>query len=60
MDAGKIERHIKHLQDQHDTLDKEIERQFKQYGNDSLVQVLKKQKLKLRDEIESYKIGARP
>jgi len=53
--STKVERHIKHLQQIHDDLDKEIEIQFKQYGNDALVQTLKKKKLHLKDEIEQHK-----
>jgi hypothetical protein len=50
--STKVERHIKHLQEVHDDLDREIEKQYKEYGNDNLVQTLKKKKLKLKDEIE--------
>ena len=53
--STKVERHIQHLQEVHDDLDKEIEKQYKEYGNDSLVQTLKKKKLHLKDEIEHYK-----
>lgn len=53
--STKVERHIQHLQEVHDGLDKEIEKQYKEYGNDSLVQTLKKKKLHLKDEIEHYK-----
>ena len=50
-----IDNKIKHLQEVHDDLDKEIQKQFSQYGNDTLVQTLKKKKLHLKDEIEHYK-----
>ena len=53
--STKVEGHIQHLQEVHDDLDKEIEKQYKEYGNDSLVQTLKKKKLHLKDEIEHYK-----
>lgn len=53
--STKVEGHIQHLQEVHDQLDKEIEKQFKEYGNDALVQTLKKKKLHLKDEIEQYK-----
>jgi hypothetical protein len=52
---GKFERHLKHLQEVHDDLDKEIIRQYNKYGDDNLVKVLKKKKLKLKDEIEHLK-----
>ena len=54
--STKVERHIKHLQEVHDDLDKEIEKQYKEYGNDALVQTLKKKKLHLKDEIEHLKL----
>jgi len=52
---NKRERHIQHLQEVHDDLDKEIEKQYKQYGDDNLVKVLKKKKLHIKDEIENLK-----
>jgi hypothetical protein len=55
MDEGKKERHIKHLQEVHDELDKEIQKQYSEYGNDSLVSSMKKRKLQLKDEIERTK-----
>lgn len=55
MDAGKLERHIAHLQQVHDDLDKQIKEEYIRYGNDALVQTLKKQKLKFKDEIDQYK-----
>jgi len=48
-------RHIEHLQEVHDDLDKEIQIQYKQYGDDNLVKTLKKKKLQLKDEIECLK-----
>jgi hypothetical protein len=50
-----IENRIKHLQDVHDDLDKEIDKKVKQYGNDTELQNLKKKKLHLKDEIEHHK-----
>jgi len=50
-----VDNKIKQLQEIHDDLDKEIEKQYKDYGNDTLVQTLKKKKLHLKDEIEHYK-----
>lgn len=55
MDKLKIQHHIKHLQELHDDLDKEIQAQYNHYGEDRLVNELKKKKLKLKDEIESFK-----
>jgi hypothetical protein len=55
MDKEKIQHHIKHLQEMHDDLDKQIVEEFKHYGNDALVSFLKKKKLKLKDEIEGFK-----
>lgn len=52
MDEGKKERHIRHLQKIHDDLDKEIQKQYTQYGDDNLVVTMKKKKLQLKDEIE--------
>lgn len=46
---------LEYLQEMHDTLDKEIEKQFKNYGEDNLVTVMKKKKLQLKDEIEKLK-----
>jgi hypothetical protein len=55
MDRLKIEHHIKHLQEMHDGLDNDIKEEEKHYGNDALVTLLKKKKLKLKDEIEGFK-----
>ena len=56
MDKLKIEHHIKHLQKQHDNLDKQIqEEEAHHHGNCAVISVLKKNKLKLKDEIEGFK-----
>ena len=55
MNSKKIQHHIKHLQDLHDDLDKQIQEEEKHYGNDALIVFLKKKKLKLKDEIEGFK-----
>lgn len=55
MNKTSIEHHIKHLEEQHRELDKQIRDDYKNYGNDRLVVVLKKQKLRLRDEIQNFK-----
>lgn len=51
----KLEGHIQHLQQVHDDLDKQIKEDYIRYGNDALVQSLKKRKLHLKDEIERFK-----
>jgi hypothetical protein len=51
----KLEGHINHLQQVHDDLDKQIQEEYKAYGEDRLVGVLKKKKLHLKDEIENFK-----
>ena len=55
MDKVKIEHHIKHLEEQHNKLDKEIIREESNYGNCAVISILKKKKLKLNDEIEGFK-----
>lgn len=55
MDKLKIEHHIKHLQKQHDNLDKQIQEEEARHGNCAVISVLKKNKLKLKDEIEGFK-----
>ena len=56
MDADKIKNHIKHLQQEHDELDVQLAEQIKHYGEDRLVTILKKKKLRLKDEIEAFKM----
>jgi len=55
MDKVKIEHHIKHLEEQHNKLDKEIIKEETNYGNCAVISILKKKKLKLKDEIEGFK-----
>jgi hypothetical protein len=55
MNTEKIQHHIKHLEEQHKNIDNLIKDSIKHYGNDSEVVGLKKKKLKLKDEIESFK-----
>ena len=55
MDKLKIKHHIKHLQKQHDNLDKQIQEEEAHHGNCAVISVLKKNKLKLKDEIEGFK-----
>ena len=51
----KIERHMHALQEKHDILDKEIRDAFMDNLGDLEIEKMKKQKLKLKDEIESCK-----
>ena len=51
----KLENHIKHLQEKHDILDKEIWELDCRYDESVECHDLKKKKLKLRDEIELCK-----
>ena len=51
----KIERHMHALQEKHDILDKEIKDAYMDNVGDVEVEKMKKQKLRLRDEIESCK-----
>ena len=55
MDKTSLEHHIKHLEEQHRDIDKQIQEDYKQYGDDRLVNTLKKKKLQLKDEIEHFK-----
>lgn len=51
----KLQHHIAHLQEKHDILDKEIRDAYMDNVGDLEVEKMKKQKLKLKDEIESCK-----
>jgi uncharacterized protein YdcH (DUF465 family) len=51
----KLEHHIDALQEKHDILDKEIKDAYMDNVSDMIVEKMKKQKLKLKDEIESCK-----
>jgi len=51
----KLEHHQKALQEKHDILDKEIRDAYMDNVGDLEIEKMKKQKLKLRDEIESCK-----
>jgi len=48
----KLIHHAETLRERHDDLDKEITKLFNQHADDMKVENLKKQKLKLKDEIE--------
>jgi hypothetical protein len=48
----KLEHHIKHLQEKHDKLDKEIQTKYQLHEEDLKLENLKKEKLFIKDEIE--------
>lgn len=48
----KLIHHVEHLKEKHDQLDKRIIEEESHHSNCAQVAILKKQKLKLRDEIE--------
>lgn len=52
----KLQHHIKHLEQLHETIDKQIEAEFKLYGSQAVVTRMKKEKLRLKDEIEKTKV----
>ena len=58
--STKIDRHIDHLKQEHDNLDKEIKDRYKNYDSDILISDLKKKKLNIKDEIENYKKDKAP
>ena len=51
----KVERHMHALQEKHDILDKEIRDAYLDNVGDLEVEKMKKQKLRIKDEIESCK-----
>lgn len=55
MTKQKLQNHMVHLQEKHDILDKEIKDAYMDNIGDLEIEKMKKQKLKLRDEIESCK-----
>ena len=55
MNKIKLQHHIAHLEKLHDSVDKQIQKIYREYGNDISVQQLKKKKLKLKDEIQQCK-----
>jgi len=48
----KLVNHALHLKEQHDELDKQIIEEEAHHSNCAMVAILKKKKLKLKDEIE--------
>lgn len=55
MNKEKFQHHIEHLEQLHNSVDKQIQKIYREYGNDISVQQLKKKKLKIKDEIENLK-----
>lgn len=55
MNAEKILNHIKHLQEKHDALDKQITEHYNQYMDDTKLKAEKLEKLNLLTEIEQLK-----
>lgn len=51
-DIEYLERKLDRLQHKHRRLDKDIETSYKNYKDDQLLEVMKKEKLRLRDEME--------
>ncbi len=56
LNPEKVEHHIKHLQELHDNLDKQIIEEELHHGNCATIGILKKKKLKLKDEIQQYQV----
>ena len=52
MTREKLIHHVEHLKEKHDKLDKQIKELYEHHTNDLTVEKLKKEKLKLKDEIE--------
>lgn len=52
----KLNNHIKHLQEKHDKLDKEIQDMYVDGVSDLILEKAKKEKLRLKDEIERTKV----
>ena len=48
----KLIHHIEHLKEKHSVLDRQIDEMYKHHTDDLKVEELKKQRLKLKDEIE--------
>jgi uncharacterized protein YdcH (DUF465 family) len=52
MNREKLIHHVEHLKEKHDKLDKQIKELYEHHTDDLTVEKLKKEKLKLKDEIE--------
>ncbi len=48
----KLIHHVEHLKEKHDNLDKRIKELYEHHTDEFKVEDLKKQKLKIKDEIE--------
>jgi len=55
MNKESLKHHIQHLEEKHRDLDQKIKIEHIKYGNDGVVNSMKKQKLHLKDEIENFK-----
>lgn len=55
MNKQKIEHHIKHLEELHKKTDVQLQKEIPFHNNEIKVNELKKNKLKLKDEIERLK-----
>jgi hypothetical protein len=53
MNREKLIHHVEHLKEKHDDLDKKIKELYEHHTDDLVVEKLKKEKLKLKDEIEA-------
>lgn len=53
MTREKLIHHVEHLKEKHDILDKQIKELYEHHTDDLKVEKLKKEKLKLKDEIEA-------
>lgn len=51
-DVEYLENKLQRLQTKHRALDKDIETNYKNYQDDQLLEIMKKEKLRLRDEME--------
>lgn len=52
MNREKLIHHVEHLKEKHDALDAKIKELYEHHTDDLTVEKLKKEKLKLKDEIE--------
>jgi uncharacterized protein YdcH (DUF465 family) len=52
MTREKLIHHAEHLKEKHDALDRQIKELYEHHTDDLKVEKLKKEKLKLKDEIE--------
>ncbi len=58
MNTEKMEKHLQALKDKHKALDVQIEEEnARPAPNDAIIQELKKQKLKIKEEIQEIEAG---